>query len=289
VSLPRALAIVTLAFGLMAGCDVNTALERVAEARRLSSDLLVQFTRSADAGNRAVMADTDEASVAFARESRQAAEAAAADAGSLARLLDELRFAEEARLLKEFDTRFAEYRVLEGTILELAVENTNLKAQQLSHTSARKAADAFRDALERVHPLDPARDGWQVKALAAAALASIRDIQALQAPHIAEPEDAAMTDLEKQMASDESAARSALKALAALIQPASRAELAAATAALDQLMAVNAEIVALSHRNTNVRSLALALNQKRGLTARCDESLHALRDARAKRGFTGTR
>jgi hypothetical protein len=286
---PALIALVTLAGGVSAGCDVNTALEHVADARRLASDLLAQFTRAADAGNRAVMADTDEASVAFAREARQAGEAARADADSLARLLGELRFEEEAALLKEFDTRFAEYQALEATILDLAVENTNLKAQRLSHTSARESADAFRDALERVLPLDPAKDGWHVKALAATAVASARDIQALQAPHIAEPDDAEMTELEKQMATAESAARKALAALAGLVQPASRAPLAAAVAALDRLMALNAEIVALSRRNTNVRSLALALNQKRAITDKCEQSLHALREALAKRGFTGTR
>ena len=54
-------------------------------------------------------------------------------------------------------------------------------------------------------------------------------------------------------------------------------------------MQLNAEIVALSRRNTNVRSLALSLNQKRLVTAACDESLRALDAALAKRGFTATR
>jgi hypothetical protein len=54
--------------GAATGCgDVNAALEKVSEARQLASDLLVQFTKASDAANRAVMADTDEASVAFAR------------------------------------------------------------------------------------------------------------------------------------------------------------------------------------------------------------------------------
>ena len=55
------------------GCvNVNTVLERRFEARQLTADLLVQFTRGADAANRAVMADTDEKSAAFAREAEQA-------------------------------------------------------------------------------------------------------------------------------------------------------------------------------------------------------------------------
>ena len=44
-------------------------------------------------------------------------------------------------------------------------------------------------------------------------------------------------------------------------------------------MGVNAEIVVLSRRNSNVRSLALSLGQKRMLTAGCEETLRALQDA----------
>jgi hypothetical protein len=50
-------------------------------------------------------------------------------------------------------------------------------------------------------------------------------------------------------------------------------------------MTVNAQIIALSRRNTNVRSLALSLNQKRPLTTACEETLHALQDALAKHGY----
>src|SRR5215467_6861011 len=72
------------AAGLAPGCgDVNAVLEKVSEARQLSADLVVQFTKASDAANRAVMADTDETSVAFARESRQAADAVQKDLGTL--------------------------------------------------------------------------------------------------------------------------------------------------------------------------------------------------------------
>jgi hypothetical protein len=54
-------------------------------------------------------------------------------------------------------------------------------------------------------------------------------------------------------------------------------------------MSVNAEIITLSRRNTNVRSLALSLNQKGKATGACEESLRAIRAALAQRGFAGTR
>ena len=54
-------------------------------------------------------------------------------------------------------------------------------------------------------------------------------------------------------------------------------------------MKVNAAIVALSRRNTNVRSLALTLNQKGQLANACEETLRGLRDTLAKRTTGGTR
>lgn len=266
-----------------------TVLERLSEARRLAADLLVQFTKAADAANRAVMADTDEASVAFARESEQATQAVQKDVDALGPILLDLGYSNETRLLEEFRSRFAEYHTLDVSILELAVENTNLKAQRLSFGPAQEAADALRETLEKVAPLTPPANTWHVQALVATAVASVREIQVLQAPHIAESDEAAMTRMEKRMVTSEAAARSALEELASLVRPESRPQLAAATDALDRFRDLNAQIIILSRRNSNVRSLALSLGHKRTLTAACEDSLRALQNALAKRGFTGTR
>ncbi len=273
------------------GCTSSpeTALERLIESRRLAADLLIQFTKAADASNRAVMADTDDASKTFAREAEQATQTVDQDAGTLAPILNGLGYSNETGLLEEFKSRFAEYRALDRNILELAVENTNLKAQRMSFGPAQEAADAFQDSLAALAPADPTKDTWRMKALAATATAAVREIQVLQAPHIAEADEAAMTRLEKRMATEEAAARNALATLGTMTEPASRPKLAAATAALDRFKDLNAQIIALSRRNTNVRSLALALGQKRTLTAACEDRLHVLQDALAKREFTATR
>jgi hypothetical protein len=250
--------------------------------------LRVQFTKVTDAGNRAVMADADEASTAFAREAEAAMKAVEKDVEALGPLLLGLRYSAEASVLEEFGRRLAEYRALDQTILGLAVENTNLKAQRLSFGSAQQAADAFRDALDMVRR-SPATNQFRVEALAATAVAAVREIQVLQAPHIAEADDAAMTRMEERMAASAVAARRALATLTSLDPLGSRPQLTAATAALDRFMAINGEIVVLSRRNSNVRSLALSLGRKRTLTAKCEETLLALQDALAKRGFVGTR
>jgi len=268
------------------GCgDVNIALARLSEAKQLSADLLVQFTGAADASNRAVMADTDEASVAFAREATGAKSGVRKDVDVLGPMLEGLDYNDESRLLGEFVTQFGEYDALDRRILDLAVENTNLKAQRLSYGPAAEAADAFRDALETAAGSMPAAEAWHARALAASAETAVREIQALQGPHIAEPDDAAMTRLESRMMASEAAARKTLASLAAVVPAPARPRLADATAALDKFMAVHAQIIALSRRNTNVRSLALSLTEKSAVMRACADRLRALRDDLAKRGY----
>jgi len=267
---------------------LETSLQRLVDANTLTPHLLVQFSKAGDAANRAVMADTDDTSVAFAGEAAQTTQAVQRDSAALRSLLTSLQYSNELRFLDEFDKRFAEYRALDRRVLDLAVENTNLKAQRLSFGPAREEADAFRTSLDAVMPARQA-DMWRVKALAAGSVAAVREIQVLQAPHIAEPDDAAMTRIEKRMAAEESAARNTLKTLAGLTAPGSRSRLMDASAALDRFMGLNAQIVTLSRRNTNVRSLALSLGQKRMVAAACDDSLRALQDTLSKRGFSATR
>src|SRR5215831_18841785 len=109
------------------GCgreDVNATLEKVSRARELAADLTVQFTMSSDAANRAVMADTDEASTEFAKESRDSTAAVQKDVDLLRSTLKTLGYEPEDKLLTEFATNFGEYRRLDDSVLGLAVENT---------------------------------------------------------------------------------------------------------------------------------------------------------------------
>ena len=98
-----------------------------------------------------------------------------------------------------------------------------------------------------------------------------------------------MSRLEAEMAASAAAARKDLDALKGLLPAAAASDLAAASTALDRFKAVNAEIVRLSRRNSNVRSLALSLGRKRTVTAECDDALRALDDALAAHDFTATR
>src|SRR6478736_5951788 len=53
-------------------CGAAPPLEQLSQARDLSADLLVQFVSAADASNKVIMADTNEAAAAFARDAQRA-------------------------------------------------------------------------------------------------------------------------------------------------------------------------------------------------------------------------
>src|SRR5262245_3779092 len=91
--------------GLLFACTTRTPFAGLLEARRLAADLQVEFTRAADAANRAVMADTDEASVTFAREASASIDAVQKDVDKLSSVLTESGFSQEAGQLQDFRTR----------------------------------------------------------------------------------------------------------------------------------------------------------------------------------------
>ncbi len=276
---------------IAAGCGRGSTpvLTQQIEARRLTAELRVQFANAAGASNRAVMADTDEASQAAAREAETAKLAVERDVQGLEPLLQSLGYRDETRLLDTFKGRLAEYRKLDADILPLAVENTNIKAQRLSFGAGREAANLFRQSLDAAAKAGVAKNNAAADALAARAGAAVLEIEVVEARHIAESDEGAMSRMEAEMAASASAARKAAGDLKGLLPASAAPQLAAATAALDKFMAVNAEIVSLSRRNSNVRSLALSLGRKRTVTAEADDTLRALDEALATHDFKATR
>jgi hypothetical protein len=211
------------------------------------------------------------------------------DVDQLRQALTTMGYSEELSLLDAFVSRFAEYRKVDAEILPLAVENTNAKAQRLAFGPSADAVNEFRGALDAVVKAAPAAAAPRLELLAARAVISVLDIQALHAPHIAEAEDQAMTRMEQRMTASEREARRALEQMHMIGASASQFRLKAAVAAVDRFSAVHREIIALSRRNSDVRSLSLSLGRKRVITAQCDDQLRALQESLAKHSLGATR
>ena len=211
------------------------------------------------------------------------------DVEKLVPLLHSLSLSKEIQVLEDFGKHFAQYRELDRTILTLAVENTNLKAQDLAFGPAREAADNFRNSFGPVAQRVPPKDRCRIEGLIAKSMLAVREIQILYGPHIAEPNDAAMTNMEQEMAHLDANARSAIASLTAMVPRDVRPALSIALSALDRFKDLSRQIVALSRRNTNVRSLKLSLQTKPPLSAACNESLRALQDLLTKEDIKATR
>lgn len=287
----RFLLVLTAALTANLACRASgePAFVQLTEARRMVSEMRIEFTKGSDASDRAVMADTDEESIKFAREADAATTAVSAAMPGLAQRLTSLSYPGDVELFARFQERFVRYRNLDREILDLAVENTNLKAQRLLFGPVDQAANEFCSVLRTLAAAAPANTSRRLEEAAARAQLAVREIQVLEAPHIAEAQDREMDRLEQEMASRQATAREALATMERDLRPPSRPQLDAAKAALDSFQAQSRKLIELSRKNTNVRSLALALKQKPALTAACDESLSALQAALAAQGFSGTR
>jgi len=279
----------SLAGALACDGDPQAALTQLVEARRLAAGMRMQLHRSAEAERGAILADTAEASGELAREASAATETLRADLASIGPLLAALRFERERQLLAEFEGTFAESEAVDRELLALATENSNVAAQRLAFGPGQELADRVCGRVRAAAAAAPAADAARAELLATRAEAAIREIQALQAPHIAEAEDAAMTRLEARMAQAAATARASIEALSPLVSAPAREEVAAAVADLDRFEATHREIVSLSRRNTGVQALALSLGRKRKLTADADATLAALEQALSERGFRATR
>jgi hypothetical protein len=282
----RALAIALVA-GVTAACNRPAVLTQLIDAQARTSALHVTFTRSIEASNRALMATDDATAGDAANESRNAAAAIDRQISELQQVLEFLAYQIELKRLDGFKARFEEYRRLNDDILLLVLENTNVKAQRLSFGPSAEAADAFHTAVESAVAGAPREAACAAAERAVSAWAALLEIRALYSRHIAEAEDAEMTRMETVMSAAATRARSVLEQLARQLPEAGR--LTGARSALDRFMAVHAEILDLSRRNSNVRALALALGRKRTVAADAEAQIISVEEALKTHDFTATR
>jgi hypothetical protein len=252
------------------------------KARRvdLVNRIDLALVSAAEAEKSSVLAITDADSKTYADQARAATAQAQQACTELTGLMQAGAPADQPRLLDQFSRDFAQVQTIDAEVLDLAVKNTNLKAFALAFGPAADAIQAMDAALGHfVAKSAAAPDARLMAVQALGAQAAALRIEALLAPHIAEESDAKMDALEARMAQQDQDVRRDLSGLAAMPTLAGDADLAAAASAYDQFTKLRTQILALSRENTNVRSLAISLNQKRQAMFRCQADLTALREA----------
>ncbi len=124
-----------------------------------------------------------------------------------------------------------------------------------------------------------ATEARNIALLAFGAQTAALRIQALLAPHIAEESDQKMDEFEARMSKDDEVVRKDLDELTKLPMFNGDADLETATTDYANFSKIRTQILALSRENTNVRSLAISLNQKRKVMLVCQDALAALQQA----------
>jgi hypothetical protein len=249
------------------------SVQKLQRIQAMSRDLLA----AAEAEKSAVMADTDEDSQAFAEQSLQASHNVEKARRELEPLLEGKR--QEAQLFQEFSRCWDTLQEIDREVLSLAVQNTNLKALRLSFVPAAAAMQAMEAALN--HLMDVAAsspDAVRITRLAARAAMGALNMYMLQAPHIAESTVTRMEEMEATMQGLDAQVTDTLQSLQALVDESGKPFLKAAWASYKDFQHINAAIVELSRQNSNVRSYALSLGQKRKTTAQCQDVLAALQE-----------
>jgi hypothetical protein len=253
--------------------------DRQIELKARKVDLVERMRYSlaaaSEAEKSAVLAVTDQDSQAFADQTRAATAEVERLRTTLGEMLADGAGQREKEQLAVFSECFADYQRIDRDLLALAVKNTNIKAFALAFGPAAEAAKEAESALSRFwarHATSPQK----MLLVAAGAQAAVLRIETRLAPHIAEQSDQKMDELEALMAKDDREVRAALDNLAA--QPALRAdpELATARASYARFSELRTQILTLSRENTNVRSLAMSLDQKRKVMLTCQDALYAL-------------
>ena len=179
---------------------LQSAFERSVQRLQIIQTMSRDLLAAAEAEKSAVMADTDEASQAFAEQSIQASHNVEKTRRELEPLLGGNR--QEAHLFREFSHCWEKLQDIDREVLSLAVQNTNLKALRLSFIPAAEATRSMEEALNHLMDVvSSSPNAVQLIRLAAKAVMGALNIYMLQAPHIAESTVTRMDEMEAVMKS----------------------------------------------------------------------------------------
>ncbi len=293
IILPWVLTLVTLgAFTLYSYNDKGWGNPFESSFRKvdLLSTMRIQLLRAIEAEKNAVLAITDAASEDYARQARQAADVVESNRKDIESIIYQEKLQSETEMINEFNTCWTQFRKIDDTILDLATQNTNLKAQKISSTQCAQEMERFEESLNRViHRNMNNRQAIKAVMLSYEALTASLKIYALHKPHIEEVDNQAMDKIEQSIKSYDESARKALKSLHRVTDPSDNADLGNAETAYLQFMSLTNEVLRLSRMNTNIKSAELSLGKKRLISIQCQEILASLQEAAQAQRLNATR
>jgi len=268
----------------------NSPYENTLEKKRVLAQMRIELLESVEMEKNAVMALSDQDSLDFANQSRAASATVAHSLDTLRSLVAAIPSPDEQKLLDEFTACWTEFGKLDQIILELAVENTNLKAASLSREKGGDAIQRFEQALDHLLLLSSGtRDESRVAGLASQALIAGLKMYNLHSVHIAEATDEKMDQIEARMHEEENKVADSFAALSDIVGPDCPDALAQAKTAFAEFVAVTAETMQLSRKNSNVKSMELSFGKKRRIAAQCNAVLATFQETVHNKTYKATK
>ena len=264
------------------------------EATFIKNDLLatmrIHLLEAIEAEKNAVLAITDEASAAFAAQARGAADSVEQGRKQIESIIHQEKLPQETEMINEFNSCWSHYRKLDDTILNFAIQNTNLKAQKISATQCAHEMENFEASLNRLiyRNTKDSQCNTAIR-LSYEALTASLNIFALHKPHIEEADDQEMDKIEQRIKSYDESARKALGALRGITGLSDNEDLKQAETAYERFMLLTGEVLKLSRMNTNVKSAELSLGKIRLISSQCQEILATLQETVQAQEFNATR
>ena len=253
------------------------------ETKFIKVDLLSTMRRhlleAIEAEKNAVLAITDEASEGFAVQARQAADGVESSRKAIESIIHREKLPGETEMINEFNVCWTHYRKLDETILDLAIQNTNLKAQKISATQCARELARFEESLNRlIQQNTHGRQCNEAVMLSYEALTAGLKILALHKPHIEEADDQEMDKIEQSIHSYDETVRKALGSLRSIAGYGDNEDLKHAETAYERFMNLTGEVLKLSRMNTNIKSAELSLGKIRLISSQCQEILTRLHE-----------
>ncbi|MDD1633790.1 MAG: MCP four helix bundle domain-containing protein, partial [Methylococcaceae bacterium] len=256
----------------------------------LLSTMRIHLLEAIEAEKNAVLAITDEASEDFAARARLAAGSVENSRKEIESIIDQEKLPRETEMINEFNSCWSQYKKLDESILDLATQNTNLKAQRISAMQGAQEMERFEESLNRlIHRNTNGNQCNKAVMLSYEALTAGLKVFALHKPHIEEADDQKMDKIEQSIKSYDESARKALGSLSRIAELKDNEDLKNAETAYERFMNLTGEVLKLSRMNTNIKSAELSLGKKRLISSQCQEILATLQETVQAQRFNATR
>jgi len=245
----------------------------------LLSTMRIHLLEAIEAEKNAVLATTDQESESFAVRARRAGDEVESKRKEIESILRQEKRPQETEIFNEFNICWSQFRKLDETILALATQNTNLKAQKISSTQGAQEMELFEQSLNGLIERNTGNNRCnKTVMLSYEALTDGLKIFTLHKPHIEEADDQEMDKIEQSIKSYDLSARKALASLHSIANPNDSEDTKNAEAAYEQFMTLTAEVLKLSRMNTNIKSAELSLGKKRLVSSQCQDILAAFQE-----------